>query len=75
MFVVKTYRRNPAVDHDRHESTGLRADLYSGALPAGRLVIDRAGYDQESSPLLFSAAAELLLHVLLAGAFAAPSNR
>jgi hypothetical protein len=35
-------------------------------------VIDRAGYDQESSPLLFSAAADLLLHVLLAGAFGAP---
>ncbi|MET8625262.1 hypothetical protein ABZW30_16170 [Kitasatospora sp. NPDC004669] len=53
-------------------STGLRADLYSDALPAGRLVIDRAGYDQDSSPLLFEAAAELLLHVLLAGAFGAP---
>lgn len=41
--------------------------------PAG-LVIDRAGYDQESSPVLFATAAELLLHVLLAGTFGSPAE-
>ncbi|MFJ9587775.1 hypothetical protein [Streptomyces acidicola] len=54
---------------DHAVATGLHADLNSGALPAGRLVIDRAGYDQESSPVLFATATELLLHILLAGAF------
>ncbi|MEV8322723.1 hypothetical protein [Kitasatospora sp. NPDC056731] len=32
-------------------------------------MIDRAGYDRDSSPLLFATAAGLLLHVLLAEAF------
>ncbi|MGW7108647.1 hypothetical protein ACWGHU_21060 [Streptomyces xanthophaeus] len=45
-----------------------------GALPAGHLVIDRAGYGPESSPDLFGTAAELLLHVLLAGAFGSPAD-
>ncbi|MFD7100620.1 hypothetical protein, partial [Streptomyces xanthophaeus] len=44
------------------------------ALPAGRLVIDRAGYGPESSPELFGTAAELLLHVLLAGASGSPAD-
>ncbi|MFG2819740.1 hypothetical protein ACGFX4_09965 [Kitasatospora sp. NPDC048365] len=51
---------------------GLQPYLDSGALPAGRLVVDRAGYDRESSPLLFAKATGLLLHVLLAGAFGVP---
>ncbi|MEU9108356.1 hypothetical protein AB0D54_29305 [Streptomyces xanthophaeus] len=51
---------------------GLRPDLDRGALPAGHLVIDRAGYGLEPSPALFETAAELLLHVLLAGAFGSP---
>ncbi|MGW0884602.1 hypothetical protein [Streptomyces sp. NPDC002671] len=59
---------------DHAAVSGLHADLNSGALPAGRLVIDRAGYDQESSPVLFATAAELLLHVLLAGAFGSPAE-
>ncbi|MEV4560053.1 hypothetical protein AB0K51_24100 [Kitasatospora sp. NPDC049285] len=54
--------------------TGLRPHLDGGALPAGRLVIDRAGYDRESSPLLFVTAARLLLHVLLARACGAPAG-
>lgn len=57
---------------DHAVAAGLHRDLGSGALPAGRLVIDRAGYDQDSSPALFSTAAELLLHVLLAGSFGSP---
>lgn len=57
-----------------HAATGLYAGLNSGALPAGRLVIDRAGYDQESSPVLFATATELLLHILLAGAFGSPAE-
>ncbi|MFF0287801.1 hypothetical protein [Streptomyces sp. NPDC005262] len=59
---------------DHEAAHGLWAYLNSGALPAGRLVIDRAGYDQESSPVLFATAAELLLHVLLAGAFGSPAE-
>ncbi|GAA3084405.1 hypothetical protein GCM10020000_83430 [Streptomyces olivoverticillatus] len=59
---------------DHAAARGLHANLNSGALPAGRLVIDRAGYDQESSPLLFAMATELLLHILLAGAFGAPAE-
>ncbi|MFG2842633.1 hypothetical protein ACGF12_05585 [Kitasatospora sp. NPDC048296] len=55
-------------------TAGLYPYVNSWTLPAGRLVIDRAGYDRESSPLLFSAAAELLLHVLLARAFGAPAE-
>lgn len=35
---------------DHAAAAGLHANLNSGALPAGQLVIDRAGYDQESSP-------------------------
>ncbi|MEU9849805.1 hypothetical protein [Streptomyces sp. NPDC047985] len=59
---------------DHAAEAGLHADLDSGALPAGRLVIDRAGYDQESSPVLFATAAGLLLHVLPAGAFGSPAE-
>lgn len=57
---------------DHAVGRGLDPYLNSGYLPAGRLVIDRAGYDRESSPLLFVTAAELLLHILLAGAFGSP---
>ncbi|MEU6972359.1 hypothetical protein AB0A71_32500 [Kitasatospora aureofaciens] len=57
---------------DHAVGRGLDPYLNSGYLPAGRLVIDRAGYDRESSPMLFATAAELLLHVLLAGAFGSP---
>ncbi|MET7535548.1 hypothetical protein ACWGDS_36720 [Streptomyces sp. NPDC055059] len=53
---------------------GLNANLDRGALPAGRLVIDRAGYDQKSSPVLFATAVDLLLHILLAGAFGSPAE-
>ncbi|MFJ3304733.1 hypothetical protein ACIPSA_16725 [Streptomyces sp. NPDC086549] len=53
---------------------GLHAELNRGALPAGRLVIDRAGYEKESSPVLFATAVELLLHILLAGAFGSPTE-
>lgn len=35
---------------DDAAAMGLRANLNAGALPAGQLVIDRAGYNQESSP-------------------------
>ncbi|GGV89026.1 hypothetical protein GCM10015535_41560 [Streptomyces gelaticus] len=59
---------------DHAAEAGLHADLNSGALPAGRLVIDRAGYDQDSSLVLFATAAELLLHILLAGAFGSPAE-
>ncbi|MFF8931109.1 hypothetical protein ACF1AO_27960 [Streptomyces longwoodensis] len=57
---------------DHAARTGLWADLNAGALPAGQLVIDRAGYHQECSPALFTTAVELLVHVLLAGAFGSP---
>lgn len=59
---------------DHAAVAGLHAELNGGALPAGRLVIDRAGYDQEPCPVLFATAAELLLHVLLAGAFGSPAE-
>ncbi|MFG2754351.1 hypothetical protein [Streptomyces xanthophaeus] len=52
----------------------LRPVADRGALPAGHLVIDRAGYGPESSPDLFGTAAELLLHVLLAGAFGSSAD-
>lgn len=52
-------------------ASGLAQDLTTGDVPAGRLVIDRGGYDEESSPLLFMAAGRLLLRVLLAGAHGA----
>ncbi|MEV6212543.1 hypothetical protein [Kitasatospora sp. NPDC051914] len=58
---------------DHAAADGLHA-LTSGALPAGRLVIDRAGYDHESPPVLFATATELLLHILLAGAFGSPAE-
>jgi hypothetical protein len=53
---------------------GLRENLNAGVLPAGQLVIDRAGYNQESSPALFTTAVELLVHVLLAGVFGSPAE-
>ncbi|MFH8516111.1 hypothetical protein ACH4CE_13515 [Streptomyces gelaticus] len=59
---------------DHAAEADLCADLNSGALPAGRLVIERAGYDQESSLVLFATAAELLPHILLAGAFGSPAE-
>ncbi|MEU4091573.1 hypothetical protein [Streptomyces sp. NPDC026673] len=59
---------------DHAVTDGLRTYLDSGALPAGRLVIDRAGYGHESSPVLFPTAAELLLHILPAGAFGSPTE-
>ncbi|MES9521105.1 hypothetical protein [Streptomyces capoamus] len=59
---------------DHAAARGLRANLNAGALPAGQLVIDRAGYNQESSPALFTTAVGLLVHVLLAGAFGSPAE-
>ncbi|MFD3806666.1 hypothetical protein ACFWTC_24360 [Streptomyces sp. NPDC058619] len=35
-------------------------------------MLDREGYEQDPSPPLLATAAELLLHVLLAGAFGSP---
>ncbi|WP_431683579.1 hypothetical protein [Kitasatospora sp. KL5] len=58
---------------DHAAADGLHA-LTSGALPAGQLVIDRAGYDHDSPPMLFATAAELLLHILLGGAFGSPAE-
>ncbi|MFF8710200.1 hypothetical protein ACF07T_01980 [Streptomyces sp. NPDC015184] len=57
---------------DHAAVSGLDADLGSGALPAGRLVVDRAGHDQDSSSVLFPTAVALLLRVLLAGASGSP---
>ncbi|WP_354638120.1 hypothetical protein [Kitasatospora camelliae] len=59
---------------DHAPVTGLRTHLASGTLPAGRLVIDRAGHGRDSSPLLLVTATELLLHVLLAAAFGMPQE-
>ncbi|WP_369262149.1 hypothetical protein [Streptomyces sp. R35] len=59
---------------DHAAAMGLWANLNAGALPAGQLVIDRAGYNQESSPALFTTAVKLLVHVLLAGVFGSPAE-
>ncbi|MGQ4378802.1 hypothetical protein ACN6K9_001519 [Streptomyces sp. SAS_267] len=59
---------------DDAAAMGLWADLNAGALPAGHLVIDRAGFNQESSPALFTTAVKLLVHVLLAGVFGSPAE-
>ncbi|WP_037605692.1 hypothetical protein [Streptacidiphilus rugosus] len=59
---------------DRAATRGVQAGLESGVLPAGRLVLDRAGHDQESSPLLFAMAAEFLLHILRARSLGEPAE-
>ncbi|GAA2148401.1 hypothetical protein GCM10009760_40390 [Kitasatospora kazusensis] len=45
---------------------GIADDVRLGGAPSGVLLIDRGGFDRESSPLLFMAAGRLLLRMLLA---------